>query len=67
MVIVYPLCRIMMGIMSPPTLFFLPPYAESAAQVMAASSTPVLCGRSRRLIRNLFIDDEAKEGIDEES
>lgn len=39
----------------------LPIYAETMAQVMANSSTPTPRHRSRRIVRNPYVDDEAVE------
>ena len=51
---------------SPPNLMLLPQYAENVAKVMAATSTRILREPKRR-VRNPFVDDEAKEGEEDDS
>lgn len=60
-------CWQMIAEASLPSTMVLPPCAKKIAQVMVVTITPVACQRSRRLIRNPYVDNEATEGNEDNS
>ena len=45
----------------------LPSHMENVVHVMAETSTLVACPRSRRLVQLAYVNDEAKQGNEEDS
>lgn len=60
-------CKQMIDEASPPSTMVIPSYAERIAQVMVITTTPVTCQRSRFLIRNPYVDNEATKGNEDDS